>query len=71
MQKRIQKAFRKIHTDLSSREELDENAGSIPNDTTEKRVTACISAALRSPHIAERIPLRTNVHGSLHCRGTH
>jgi hypothetical protein len=73
VRERIQEAFRQIHTDLSGREDeeqqqqdtltpIDENATSIPSGTTEKRVSACISAALRSPHISKHLPLRSDVH---------
>ena len=74
VRERIQEAFRQLHTDLSSREveeeqqeavpPIDENTIGIPDGKTEIRVNACISAALRSPHIPKRMPLRTNLHGS-------
>jgi RNase P protein component len=72
VRERIQEAFREVHADLSSREGeeqrreavvlIEKNATSIPNGTTEQRVSACISAALRSPHIPKHPPLRSDVH---------
>jgi hypothetical protein len=72
VRERIQEAFRQIHTDLSSREveveqqeviaPVDENTTGMPDGTTEKRVNACISVALRSPHIAKHLPLRSDIH---------
>jgi hypothetical protein len=69
---RIQEAFQQARAERQGIDEqqrenkavapIDENATNVPKSTSEKRVSAYVSAALRSPHIAKHLPLRSDVH---------
>lgn len=61
----IRQSFLEVHNDRRSREErladqtqhsAIEQSPVVKNDSTEKRVSAYISAALRSDHIRKQVP---------------